>query len=225
MTRSTGINGSSRARAANLEKYRPGNNKPNAQGFPSVLGKSTVVRNLILRKVNPNKATQKRAKPKSIATFTLTVAEYTYSGGGGWGETYIGVDTANIFTLDEDTFGSVQPPTYRNISTSIALYIGPTVVEEEEEEGDQTKNIAAIFVTGVAVGLSPGSPVNVRITNVTKSESQTFIMTAKATPLGQQQEAVDRPFHNSQLGGKAPQPTWSGSLWAIGDIIKLEILL
>ena len=60
MTRSTGINGSSRARAANLEKYRPGNNKPNAQGFPSVLGKSTVLRNLILRKVNPNKAVKNK---------------------------------------------------------------------------------------------------------------------------------------------------------------------
>ena len=202
-----------RARVNEPGRYRKKNNKNlMAQGLPTFIGMPQPLRNLLSKRVKSNKAIQKKTKPKSIPTFLITVGEYTYPAGKmSAAATYRGIDTTLM--NNAPAWGSVQPQ-QPNLSTSILLSLGPIGVNTL---------FTGIFVPGVAAGLSPGSPVNVRITNVTKNESQNFIMTAKDTSAGVAQEAVDLPA--DLTGGGKAQSTWSGTVWDVNDIVKLEILL
>ena len=186
-----------RARVNEPGRYRKKNNKNlMAQGLPSFVGMPQPLRNLIAKRVKPSQAIKK--VPKANPTFIITVSALA----GKAGAVQKGVDLQNA-----PPFGSVSP----SLSDFQLLLNG------------NTGEIVAVFIPGVAVGLPNGSPVNVKITNVTKSESQTFIMTAKVFPAAVAAEAVDQPFDVSNPPAKI-QATWSGTTWDIGDTLKVEIL-
>jgi len=188
-----------RARVNEPGRYRKKNNKNlMAQGLPSFVGMPQPLRNLIAKRVKPSQAIKK--VPKANPTFIITVA----TPGGKFANQFFGIDLQ----------GALAPP-FGSVSPSLSGF--------QLAASFPSGNIIAVFVPGVAVGLPAGSPVNVKITNVTKSESQTFIMTANTTTAGIAAGAVDAPFDFSNPPAKT-QATWSGTTWDIGDTLKLEIL-
>lgn len=157
---------------------------------------------------NPGQAGKKRKVPLSIGRraqpvtaqllATITVGVWPTS------SNIVGIDRVPLGGFD---FGSIVPPDINGVTNNVYVLV--------LDGSGSTPQIAVAQITGFATAAS-NYQVNVKITNVTKNESQVYQMTVDVV--------TDPNIPRATITGGKGSSTWNGTMWEKDDVVTVELI-